>query len=57
MRILVTGVAGFIGMAVARELLARGHDVTGIDNLNNHDYYLFHPFPQRSAMLELTYSY
>ncbi len=35
--ILVTGVAGFIGMAVADHLLARGDTVIGIDNLN--DYY------------------
>ena len=37
MRILVTGVAGFIGMHVAVRLLADGHEVVGIDNLN--DYY------------------
>lgn len=37
MTILVTGVAGFIGMHVARALLARGERVVGIDNLN--DYY------------------
>ncbi|MEZ6068322.1 MAG: NAD-dependent epimerase [Planctomycetaceae bacterium] len=36
-RILVTGVAGFIGFHVARHLLARGDEVIGIDNLN--DYY------------------
>lgn len=35
--ILVTGVAGFIGAAVAKALLARGQSVIGIDNLN--DYY------------------
>ncbi len=37
MRYLVTGVAGFIGAAVADALLARGDEVIGIDNLN--DYY------------------
>ena len=37
MKILVTGVAGFIGMSVARALLERGDEVVGIDNLN--DYY------------------
>ncbi len=37
MKILVTGVAGFIGMHVAQALLARGNAVVGIDNLN--DYY------------------
>ncbi len=35
--ILITGVAGFIGAALAKELLKRGENVVGIDNLN--DYY------------------
>jgi UDP-glucuronate 4-epimerase len=34
MKILVTGVAGFIGFHVARYLLARGDEVIGLDNLN-----------------------
>ena len=38
MKILLTGVAGFIGMHVARILLERGNEVIGIDNLN--DYYV-----------------
>ncbi len=37
MNILVTGAAGFIGSHVAEALLARGDDVTGLDNFN--DYY------------------
>ena len=37
MKVLVTGVAGFIGMSVALRLLQRGDEVIGIDNLN--DYY------------------
>jgi UDP-glucuronate 4-epimerase len=37
MKILVTGCAGFIGMHVALKLLQMGHDVVGIDNIN--DYY------------------
>lgn len=37
MRILVTGAAGFIGFHVAKKLLDNGHDVTGVDNIN--DYY------------------
>ncbi len=31
-RIVVTGSAGFIGGYVVQELLARGHEVVGIDN-------------------------
>ena len=34
MKILITGVAGFIGSNLAEALLRRGHTVTGIDNLN-----------------------
>lgn len=37
MKFLVTGAAGFIGFHVAERLLAAGHQVVGIDNLN--DYY------------------
>ncbi len=36
MRVLVTGVAGFIGMNVARRLLDRGDAVVGIDSLNEY---------------------
>jgi UDP-glucuronate 4-epimerase len=37
MKILLTGAAGFIGMTTALQLLARGDEVVGLDNLN--DYY------------------
>jgi len=37
MRVLVTGIAGFIGFHCASALLRRGHEVLGVDNLN--DYY------------------
>jgi UDP-glucuronate 4-epimerase len=35
--ILVTGVAGFVGMHVAKALVASGHTVVGLDNIS--DYY------------------
>ncbi|MGC1633772.1 MAG: NAD-dependent epimerase/dehydratase family protein, partial [Gelidibacter sp.] len=35
--ILVTGAAGFIGFHVSKKLLALGHKVIGLDNIN--DYY------------------
>ena len=37
MAILVTGIAGFIGMQTAAALLERGETVIGVDNFN--DYY------------------
>lgn len=36
MKILVTGVAGFIGFHLAKRLLAEGNQVYGVDNLNNY---------------------
>ena len=37
MKILVTGAAGFIGNALCLRLLSEGHEVVGLDNIN--DYY------------------
>jgi len=37
MKYLVTGSAGFIGFHLAKQLLEKGHEVVGIDNIN--DYY------------------
>lgn len=37
MKILVTGAAGFIGYHLSKRLVAEGHSVIGLDNLN--DYY------------------
>jgi len=35
MKILVTGVAGFIGFSTAKYLLERGDTVIGIDSVND----------------------
>ena len=40
MRLLVTGMAGFIGSHLTERLLARGHEVSGLDN--------FDPFYERA---------
>jgi len=37
MKILVTGAAGFIGAFTSKQFIEQGHEVVGIDNLN--DYY------------------
>jgi UDP-glucuronate 4-epimerase len=47
---LVTGSAGFIGSHVAMSLLAQGHRVVGLDNLN--DYYDVSMKRHRNAWLE-----
>src|SRR5690554_5894103 len=36
-KILVTGAAGFIGFFLVKKLIEEGHDVIGLDNIN--DYY------------------
>ncbi|QCR36236.1 NAD-dependent epimerase [Nissabacter sp. SGAir0207] len=50
MKFLVTGAAGFIGYHVSERLLAAGHQVVGIDNLN--DYYDVNLKLARLARLE-----
>ncbi len=50
MKVLVTGVAGFIGFNVAKALLNAGHDVVGLDNFN--DYYPVKLKHARHAQLE-----
>jgi UDP-glucuronate 4-epimerase len=49
MKVLVTGAAGFIGFHLCRLLATRGHQVVGIDSLN--DYY--DPALKRARLLEL----
>ena len=36
MKILVTGAAGFIGFHLCKKLINLGHDVIGLDNINNY---------------------
>lgn len=36
MKVLVTGAAGFIGSATVKAMLAEGHEVVGIDNINSY---------------------
>jgi UDP-glucuronate 4-epimerase len=50
MHYLVTGAAGFFGFHVAERLLAAGHQVTGLDNLN--DYYDVNLKLSRLALLQ-----
>ncbi len=50
MKILITGVAGFIGYSLASRLLGRGDEVTGIDNMN-----AYYPVAlKRARLAELT---
>jgi UDP-glucuronate 4-epimerase len=48
MKILVTGAAGFIGFHTSKRLLEEGHDIVGLDNVN--DYY---SVELKNARLEL----
>ena len=50
MKILVTGAAGFIGFNLSSRLLKDGHQVVGIDNLN--DYYDVNLKKKRLAIIE-----
>ena len=52
MKILITGVAGFIGSHLAEKLLNMEHDVIGVDIIN--DYY---SISQKEANLRILYKY
>ena len=52
MKVLITGSAGFIGSALSLQLLERGDEVIGIDNLN--DYY---DVSLKEARLQRTLAY
>jgi iron complex outermembrane receptor protein len=48
----------FVADARIRYQVARQWSAAfGVDNLNNRKYYLFHPFPQRTAFAELKFDY
>ena len=49
MKILITGLAGFIGFHLAKKLIEQGHEIVGIDNIN--DYY--NPTLKRLRLSEL----
>ncbi len=50
MKVLITGAAGFIGFNLSRRLLKEGHEVCGIDNLN--DYYDVNLKKKRLSIIE-----
>ncbi len=50
MRLLLTGGAGFIGFHAAAALLARGHEITALDNLNAY----YDPALKRARLAQLS---
>ena len=51
--IIITGAAGFIGFHLSKKLLSEGHQILGIDNLN--DYYDVNLKKERLKLLKETY--
>ena len=51
MKVLITGVAGFIGSRVARKFIEEGHKVIGIDNLSGME--ILKIFPMKLIFITL----
>lgn len=49
MKIMITGVAGFIGSNLAEALLAQGHEIVGFDNMSQGDLLNIESFVQNPA--------
>ena len=56
MKILVTGVAGFMGSHIAEQFVKRGDEVIGIDNLKSHNSSVFSCIPLPSQPITNTTS-
>jgi len=52
MKLLITGCAGFIGYHLSKKLLEMGHQIIGLDNLNN--YYDVNLKKKKNTIIKIT---